>query len=105
MCFNIATLLAVHEIGCFLGVWVDFVGWFASEAQICLFYRTGKLRDCLLYFSWYSFSIFFDFRGMTVTSGVVTLAKENNFVGISIGGGAPLCPCLYIAQVLSCKIF
>ncbi|XP_026293484.1 PRKCA-binding protein isoform X2 [Frankliniella occidentalis] len=40
-----------------------------------------------------------DTMGMTVTSGVVTLAKENNFVGISIGGGAPLCPCLYIAQV------
>ncbi|KAE8751580.1 hypothetical protein FOCC_FOCC001827 [Frankliniella occidentalis] len=40
-----------------------------------------------------------DRKGMTVTSGVVTLAKENNFVGISIGGGAPLCPCLYIAQV------
>jgi len=38
-------------------------------------------------------------RGMTVTSGVVTLKKENNFVGISIGGGAPLCPCLYIVQV------
>lgn len=34
-----------------------------------------------------------------MTSGVVTLTKENNFVGISIGGGAPLCPCLYIAQV------
>ncbi|XP_034238604.1 PRKCA-binding protein isoform X1 [Thrips palmi] len=40
-----------------------------------------------------------DTMGMTVTSGVVTLTKENNFVGISIGGGAPLCPCLYIAQV------
>ena len=37
---------------------------------------------------------------MTVTSGSVTLAKDNsNLIGISIGGGAPLCPCLYIVQV------
>lgn len=37
---------------------------------------------------------------MTVTSGSVTLAKdEKNLIGISIGGGAPLCPCLYIVQV------
>ncbi|XP_026316129.1 PRKCA-binding protein isoform X2 [Hyposmocoma kahamanoa] len=38
--------------------------------------------------------------GMTVTSGSVTLAKdEKNLIGISIGGGAPLCPCLYIVQI------
>ena len=37
---------------------------------------------------------------MTVTGGSVTLAKDNsNLIGISIGGGAPLCPCLYIVQV------
>ena len=37
---------------------------------------------------------------MTVTSGVVTITKdESNLIGISIGGGAPLCPCLYIVQV------
>ena len=40
------------------------------------------------------------FRGMTVTSGVVTISKDSgNLIGISIGGGAPLCPCLYIVQV------
>ena len=40
------------------------------------------------------------FRGMTVTSGVVTIKKdESNLIGISIGGGAPLCPCLYVVQV------
>ena len=40
------------------------------------------------------------FRGMTVTSGSVTLTKdEKNLIGISIGGGAPLCPCLYVVQV------
>ncbi len=32
---------------------------------------------------------------MTVTNGSCTLKKDaNNLVGISIGGGAPLCPCL-----------
>ncbi|XP_038218036.1 PRKCA-binding protein isoform X2 [Zerene cesonia] len=38
--------------------------------------------------------------GMTVTSGSVILTKdEKNLIGISIGGGAPLCPCLYIVQI------
>ncbi|XP_023718371.1 PRKCA-binding protein isoform X2 [Cryptotermes secundus] len=38
--------------------------------------------------------------GMTVTSGSVTITKDNsNLIGISIGGGASLCPCLYIVQV------
>jgi len=38
--------------------------------------------------------------GMTLTSGTCTLKKDaQNLVGISIGGGAPLCPCLYIVQV------
>ncbi|CAG5030821.1 unnamed protein product [Parnassius apollo] len=41
-----------------------------------------------------------ELMGMTVTSGSVVLSKdEKNLVGISIGGGAPLCPCLYIVQV------
>ncbi|XP_073961034.1 PRKCA-binding protein-like isoform X4 [Choristoneura fumiferana] len=41
-----------------------------------------------------------DLLGMTVTSGSVVLAKdEKNLIGISIGGGAPLCPCLYIVQI------
>ncbi|GLV44859.1 Protein interacting with C kinase 1 [Carabus blaptoides fortunei] len=39
-------------------------------------------------------------KGMTVTSGSVVIKKDtNNLIGISIGGGAPLCPCLYIVQV------
>lgn len=39
-------------------------------------------------------------RGMTITSGSVTLKKdEKNLIGISIGGGAPHCPCLYVVQV------
>ena len=37
---------------------------------------------------------------MTVTSGSVAIKKDQtNLIGISIGGGAPLCPCLYIVQV------
>ena len=37
---------------------------------------------------------------MMVTSGSITLAKDqSNLIGISIGGGAPMCPCLYIVQV------
>lgn len=39
-------------------------------------------------------------RGMTVTSGSVTVTKDNsNLIGISIGGGAPYCPCIYVVQV------
>lgn len=38
--------------------------------------------------------------GMTVTSGSVTLKKDSqNLIGISIGGGAPYCPCLYVVQI------
>ncbi|XP_053204869.1 PRKCA-binding protein-like [Panonychus citri] len=41
-----------------------------------------------------------DKLGMKVTSGVVKIDKdENNLIGISIGGGAPNCPCLYVVQV------
>ncbi|XP_065579662.1 PRKCA-binding protein-like isoform X3 [Artemia franciscana] len=39
-------------------------------------------------------------KGLVVTSSVITLEKnENNLIGISIGGGAPLCPCLYVVQI------
>ncbi|XP_040567770.1 PRKCA-binding protein isoform X1 [Lepeophtheirus salmonis] len=41
-----------------------------------------------------------DTKGMTVSGGTVRIAKDDsNLIGISIGGGAPLCPCLYIVQV------
>ncbi|CAF0849026.1 unnamed protein product [Rotaria sp. Silwood1] len=37
---------------------------------------------------------------MTLTSGTCTLQKDDkNLIGISIGGGYPYCPCLYIVQV------
>ncbi|XP_072044121.1 PRKCA-binding protein-like isoform X3 [Amphiura filiformis] len=37
---------------------------------------------------------------MELVPGTVTLTKDSqNLIGISIGGGAPLCPCLYIVQV------
>lgn len=39
-------------------------------------------------------------RGMSITSGVATIEKDDsNLIGISIGGGSPLCPCLYVVQV------
>lgn len=35
-----------------------------------------------------------------MTSGTAHITKdESNLIGISIGGGAPFCPCLYIVQV------
>ena len=35
-----------------------------------------------------------------VMSRSVTLVKgKNNMIGISIGGGAPMCPVLYVVQV------
>ncbi|CAG0884172.1 unnamed protein product [Darwinula stevensoni] len=41
-----------------------------------------------------------DKMGMKVTSGTVVLQKgANNLIGISIGGGAPHCPCLFVVQV------
>uniref|UniRef100_A0A6G1S8F3 PRKCA-binding protein n=1 Tax=Aceria tosichella TaxID=561515 RepID=A0A6G1S8F3_9ACAR len=41
-----------------------------------------------------------DRLGMTVTSGQVKITKDqSNLIGISIGGGAPHCPCLYIIQI------
>lgn len=41
-----------------------------------------------------------DRLGMTVTSGQVKLNKDkSNLIGISIGGGAPYCPCLYVIQI------
>ncbi|KAM7352527.1 protein interacting with PRKCA 1 isoform 2-T2 [Cochliomyia hominivorax] len=41
-----------------------------------------------------------DKMGMTVsTKSVVIIKDDTNLIGISIGGGAPLCPCLYIVQV------
>ncbi|XP_030384057.1 PRKCA-binding protein isoform X2 [Scaptodrosophila lebanonensis] len=41
-----------------------------------------------------------DKMGMTVTTNAVVIQKDqSNLIGISIGGGAPMCPCLYIVQV------
>lgn len=40
-------------------------------------------------------------RGLKITTGSVTIHKDDktNMIGISIGGGAPNCPCLYIVQI------
>lgn len=41
-----------------------------------------------------------DKLGMTVASGQVKIEKDSsNLIGISIGGGHPYCPCLYVIQV------
>lgn len=41
-----------------------------------------------------------DKLGLTVTSGQVKITKDSsNLIGISIGGGAPYCPCLYVIQI------
>ncbi|BFF94553.1 PRKCA-binding protein [Drosophila madeirensis] len=41
-----------------------------------------------------------DRLGMTVTTNAVVISKDqSNLIGISIGGGAPMCPCLYIVQI------
>ncbi|XP_022092446.1 PRKCA-binding protein-like isoform X2 [Acanthaster planci] len=46
------------------------------------------------------FSALEDRKGMEAIPGNVSLIKDKqNLIGISIGGGAPLCPCLYIVQV------
>ncbi|KFD71692.1 LOW QUALITY PROTEIN: hypothetical protein M514_04254 [Trichuris suis] len=39
-------------------------------------------------------------NGMTTSSASVTLQKDDgNLIGISIGGGAPSCPCVYLVQI------
>ena len=41
-----------------------------------------------------------DRLGMTITSGQIKMDKDaSNLIGISIGGGAPNCPCLYVIQI------
>jgi len=41
------------------------------------------------------------FRGMKVTTGIVKLHKQkkDNCLGLTIDGGPPHCPCIYITQV------
>uniref|UniRef100_A0A1L8DJE2 PRKCA-binding protein n=1 Tax=Nyssomyia neivai TaxID=330878 RepID=A0A1L8DJE2_9DIPT len=64
--------------------------WFVSPAM----WRCQRLPI------YYSFPFEEDTKGMTVTSGTVVIKKDtSNLIGISIGGGGPLCPCLYIVQV------
>lgn len=41
-----------------------------------------------------------DIRGMKLSCGLATVDKnKNNMIGVTIGGGAPYCPCLYIVQI------
>ncbi|XP_068096330.1 PRKCA-binding protein [Hyperolius riggenbachi] len=51
-------------------------------------------------FSEYDFDLDEDKLGIPTVPGTVTLKKDSqNVIGISIGGGAQHCPCLYIVQV------
>ncbi|XP_043535940.1 PRKCA-binding protein [Chiloscyllium punctatum] len=51
-------------------------------------------------FSDMDFEIEEDKLGIPIVPGTVTLKKDSqNLIGISIGGGAQYCPCLYIVQV------
>lgn len=45
-------------------------------------------------------------RGIPTVPGTVCLKKDtNNLIGISIGGGAQYCPCLYIVQVSTNSVY
>ncbi|XP_046972814.1 PRKCA-binding protein isoform X1 [Vanessa cardui] len=70
--------------------------FFFEEDKMSVCRRVQYIKDL----KYYSNNMFEDRMGMTVTSGSVVLNKdEKNLIGISIGGGAPLCPCLYIVQI------
>lgn len=44
--------------------------------------------------------IMINFSGLTLTSGTCKLSKNGeNLIGVSLGGGYPTCPCLYIVQI------
>lgn len=41
-----------------------------------------------------------DRLGMSVTGDVTEIMKDaTGVIGVSIGGGAPYCPCIYVVQV------
>lgn len=41
-----------------------------------------------------------DRLGMSISGDVVEIMKdENGTIGVSIGGGAPYCPCIYVVQI------
>ena len=88
-----------------LGLGVVGGGVFFFFFKLCSWCFFVCLFSFLFLFVWFFFwqyeiIIAGLFRGMTVSSGSVTLKKDTqNLIGISIGGGAPLCPCLYVVQV------
>lgn len=41
-----------------------------------------------------------DRLGMSITGDVAEIEKNSKgVIGISIGGGAPYCPCIYVVQI------
>lgn len=62
------------------------------------FYTASMMYESGLYNDMFPFEE--DKLGITTTSGKVKIEKDgSNLIGISIGGGSPNCPCLYIIQI------
>lgn len=81
-------------------MWYMDVGELPQYYHRCYFYEDSMLMWQLVRPS-FKLTVFSYYRGMIVTSGKVVIKKDTtNLIGISIGGGAPYCPCLYIVQVI-----
>ena len=64
-----------------------------------LFQEGPRSKQVLALFVFFS-NFHLIFRSLAGKPGSVSLKKDKqNLIGISIGGGAPLCPCLYVVQV------
>ncbi|KAK4022539.1 hypothetical protein OUZ56_008001 [Daphnia magna] len=73
----------------------DVVNSDELESSSCMLLEVEDIEDEMRGFFWPE-----NHQGMTITTGSVVLEKDgSNLIGISIGGGAPYCPCLYIVQI------
>ena len=43
--------------------------------------------------------VLWNYSGSAMSRSVTLVKGKNNMIGISIGGGAPMCPVLYVVQV------
>ena len=63
-------------------------------------FLVGPLPSLYQSYPCHSFIHVILFRSLGGKPGSIALKKDKqNLIGISIGGGAPLCPCLYVVQV------
>ncbi|XP_057366690.1 PRKCA-binding protein-like isoform X2 [Daphnia carinata] len=73
----------------------DVVNSDELESSSCMLLEVEDIEEEMRGFFWPE-----NHQGMTITTGSVVLEKDgSNLIGISIGGGAPYCPCLYIVQI------